>query len=112
MRKKYTPIIKREYSVGEGVQKIYRFPNNYGASVVRFKLSFLNGSLFNNGYGSYTGNEKEWELGVIEFHSKDNGDYNLTYTTPITSDVIGHLNDSGVDKILSQIEKLPLKKLK
>lgn len=109
-RKKYTPIIKRAHSAGEGIQKIYRFPNNYGASVVRFKLGMF--SFLRNPYGSYTNNEKEWELAVIHFLSEDNLDFELTYDTEITDDVIGHLTDSGVDKILSEIEKLPLKKLK
>ena len=34
-----------------------------------------------------------------------NGD--LTYNTPITNDVIGHLTDDGVQEILAKINALP-----
>ena len=69
---------------GDGIQKVYSFPNGYGASVVKHK-------------GSYGFNDNKWELAVL----KDN---ELCYTTDITSDVIGHLNDPEVDAVLKQIE--------
>ena len=69
---------------GDGIQKIYSFPNGYGASVVKHK-------------GSYGFNDNKWELAVLK-------DGELCYSTDITSDVIGHLNDPQVDAILKQIE--------
>ena len=54
---------------GSGIAKKYYFANGYGASVVRFKLgSDPSVKMFaeNNRYGSYTSNEKEWELAVIK----------------------------------------------
>ena len=90
---KYIPVIDKKHPLGDGIQKIYRFANNYGASVVQ-------------SYGSYTDNDKEWELAVIHFDSPDNDSYRLTYTTPITDDVIGHLSVQQVNRILARIEKL------
>ena len=75
-----------------GVQKLYRFPNNYGASVVRHT-------------GSYGFEKNLWELAVIKW----TGDkFALCYDTSITSDVIGNLTEDGVEKILLEIELYPL----
>ena len=71
----------------DGIQKVYKFPNGYGASVVKHK-------------GSYGYAQGLWELAVLDI----NGD--LCYNTEITSDVIGHLNDPEVDNLLGQIFRL------
>jgi len=77
----------KENEVMGGVQRIYRFENsNYGASVICHK-------------GSYSSSSGKWELAVLY---KDH----LCYTTPITNDVIGHLTDSEVQKILARIDTL------
>ena len=69
-----------------GVQKFYSFDNGYGASVIRHKHSY--------------GFEKGlWELGVLAGSE-------LTYDTEITNDVIGHLTEVEVDKLLERISKL------
>lgn len=73
-----------------GIQKIYRFPNGYGASVIMNTIS----KGFEDGL---------WELAVVYF--KNNQMY-LTYNTPITSDVIGYLTDQDVESLLIQIENL------
>ncbi len=72
------------------------FPNGYGASVVRFKVG--------GSYGSYTDNDNEWELAVLE--GKE-GSWGLCYTTPITNDVEGHLSEEDVSKMLLDIQQLP-----
>lgn len=69
-----------------GIQKVYSFPNGYGASVIKHK-------------GSYGGNVGLWELAVLK-------EGELCYDTEITNDVIGHLNDPEVDRILNQIKEL------
>lgn len=76
-----------------GIQKIYRFKNDFGASVVKHPYSY--------------GGEKDlWELAVIEW----NGPYwSLCYSTPITDDVEGYLTDDEVEKILGRIQSLPMK---
>jgi hypothetical protein len=75
-------------SLNGGVQRKYAFANGYGASVVRHDFS-------------YGGRSGLWELAVI---GKDD---RLCYTTPITDDVIGWLDDDAVDELLAQIEALP-----
>lgn len=80
----------------KGVHKIFRYKNGYGASVVRFRS-------LGSGYGSYTNDKTEWELAVLKF---DEEGYTLTYNTPITSDVIGHLNRLNVEYYLGRIKRL------
>lgn len=73
------------------IQYIYRFPNGYGASVVKFSTS--------EGHALDL-----WELTVTTWG--DDGDH-LNYSTPITDDVIGNLNSSMVCDILGKIICLP-----
>lgn len=81
-----------ERSLHGGVQRLYRFDNNWGASVIRHDSS----------YGSDRG---LWELAVIRY-SDDSDKFVLDYTTPITDDVVGHLTDADVEKLLVQIGEL------
>lgn len=76
-----------------GVQKLYRFDNGYGASVVK------------NQY-SYGGEKGLWELAVIRWR---NNDFDLVYDTPITDDVLGYLTEEHVQKTLLQIQELESK---
>ena len=91
IRKIHEPIDARPLESG-AVQKLYRFANNYGASVVK-------------GEHTYGGDEGLWELAVIHF--KTDGDFSLDYSTPITEDVEGHLTDDAVEELLNMIEALP-----
>lgn len=68
--------------------KEYKFENGYGASVICH-------------IGSYGGDNGLFEVAVID----NNGD--ITYSTPITSDVVGFLDFAGVAEILEQIKQLP-----
>jgi hypothetical protein len=88
----YEPIDARPLESG-AVQKLYRFANNYGASVVK-------------GEHTYGGDEGLWELAVVVFDT--GGGFNLDYTTPITQDVEGHLTDDAVEELLAKIEALPV----
>jgi hypothetical protein len=72
---------------GFGPRVRVSFANGYGASVVR------------NMY-SYGGSEGLWELAVL------GSDGSLTYDTPITSDVIGHLHGGEVIEKLREISAL------
>ena len=85
----HTPYAIHEHH--SGVQKMYRFPNGYGASVVRHMYSY--------------GNEDGlWELAVIKFGV---GNYwDIAYDTPITDDVIGRLDEGQVEELLTKIEGL------
>jgi hypothetical protein len=83
----------RERQMNGGVQKVYRFANGYGASVVRHAFS-------------YGGEGGLWELAVLKFHGPDIYQYHLDYTTPITNDVIGRITEDEVDALLDRIEQL------
>jgi len=80
-------VIKQHPKNG-GIQTIYRFPNGYGASVVEHSFS----------YGL--------ELAVIKFTSLDNDDFDLSYETPVTADVLGFLDQDSLQKTLKQIKSL------
>lgn len=65
-------------------QTIYKFPNGYGASVIKFKYIYFG-----------------IEIAVLKFYKEGNWDIN--YATPITNDVIGGLDEESRDKVLQQI---------
>jgi hypothetical protein len=89
------PTAERPHPAGMGgIQKIYRFPNGYGASVIRFSFS-------------HGGDKGLWELGVVEFYGEGDWDYRLTYETPVTDDVEGYLPRADVGRLLREIEALP-----
>jgi hypothetical protein len=87
--KPYDVVIRGEPTV---VQKLYRFPNGLGASVIK---------------GEYTyGNEQGmWELAVIEFEGDG---FKVVYPKDICpdEDVVGWLTDEQVDEKLVQIANL------
>lgn len=74
-----------------GVQHVFRFQNNYGASVVKHE-------------GSYGNLQDLWELAVIRYGAT--GKYDLVYDTGITEDVEGYLTDEQVCELLEQIKNL------
>ena len=80
-------FLKETNPMNGGVQKVYQFPNGYGASVIRHK-------------GSYGYEKGLWELAVLDEAGE------LDYSTPITDDVLGRLNDPEVDNVLGQISRL------
>ena len=63
---------------------IYKFPNGYGASVIKFKYIYFG-----------------IEIAVLKFD--ENGNWDINYATPITNDVIGGLDEEGRDEVLQQI---------
>ena len=80
---------------------------------LEFKQDMLRGLnaariMFDNGYGAsvvvgpytYGGEDGLYELAVLD----SNGE--LTYETPVTSDVEGWLSEDDVTKLLEQIQKL------
>lgn len=73
-----------------GVQAVIFFPNGYGASVIKSPYS-------------YGGDEGLYELAVIAGNKES---FMLTYSTPVTDDVLGHLSSDQVTDLLKQIEAL------
>jgi len=78
----------RQQRGGLAVQARIKFANGYGASIVK-------------GLYTYGGPEGLYELAVLDADGK------LTYDTPITDDVLGHLSPDDVTKALQDIEALP-----
>ena len=65
-------------------QMIYKFPNGYGASVIKFNYVYFG-----------------IEIAVLRFD--ENGNWDIDFRTPITNDVIGGLNEEERDNVLQQI---------
>lgn len=94
--KQFKDLQFKSHQTGEGVQSVMMFENGYGVSVVRFKVMGT--------FGSYTSNEGEWELAVLQGNENE---WSLTYDTPITDDVMGHLSEQEVTDIMKQVQELP-----
>lgn len=95
------PIVEKPHGTFNGVQKLYRFDNGYGASVVRFTTPY--------GAGSYGAESGLWEMAVIRWTSDGNTgrDFTIDYDTGITDDVLGHLDEDEVQEYLAKIRDLP-----
>lgn len=65
-------------------QTIYKFPNGYGASVIKFNYVYFG-----------------IEIAVLRFD--ENGNWDINYSTTITNDVIGGLDEEERDNVLQQI---------
>lgn len=77
-----------------GVSYLFKFENNYGASVVCHQFS-------------YGGKNGLWELAVLKFDNSDKDiKFNIDYSTSVTSNVEGCLSDSEVDLLLQEIFQL------
>lgn len=83
--KKFKDLEFSPHWIGNGVQAVMSFDNNYGVSVVKFQ-------------GSY-GYPNLWEVAILY-----KGD--LTYSTDITDDVLGHQTDEDVTDVMKQVQLL------
>ena len=79
--------------IGQHFEYRFRFPNNYGASVVKHQNSY--------GY-----EDDLFELAVLHFYGENSDDSEITYSTDITEDVIGWLSSKKVRKYLRKIMSL------
>jgi hypothetical protein len=95
--KTFKDIEFKPHSFGEGLHGLLFFPNGYGVSVVRYK------NPTSGTYSTYTTNEDEWEVAVLY---GDENEWNITYNTYITDDVIGHLSEGGVEQIITLVQNL------
>jgi hypothetical protein len=80
----------QDHPVSGSLARIF-YPNGYGASI-------LLGSLF------YSNGDDTYEVGIIKGTPED---WELTYETPITDDVLGYLEETEVFETLKLIEELP-----
>lgn len=70
-----------------GIQYLAFFPNGYGVSIVKSEYS-------------YGGRSGLWEMAVLKGNEEG---WELTYETPITDDVLGHLNENEVNGYVDQV---------
>ena len=75
---------------GYHTQTIYKFPNNFGASVIFHK-------------GSYGYEQGLMELAVLIF-TDNHPSGAITYDTTITDDVVGYLTSDKVEALLEEIK--------
>jgi hypothetical protein len=100
--KSFKDIVFKPHTSFEGSHGLLFFPNGYGISVVRFKVPSPT-SKDGFRYGSYTSNENEWEVAVLFGNEND---WDITYNTPITENVIGNQTEGEVDWLMIQIQEL------
>src|SRR5574343_158876 len=77
------PLIMEEKKATLPFRMTVKFPNNYGASIIRNNFSY--------------GSGLEVEIGVIKYEGCN---YDLTYKTPITNDVLGYVPEDEIIGIL------------
>ena len=80
---KFKDYIEVQNDVGYP-QTIYKFPNGYGASVIKFNYVYFG-----------------IEIAVLSFD--EDGNWDIDYSTAITNDVIGGLSEEARDDVLQQI---------
>lgn len=74
----------------KGIHYIFKFPNNYGASVIKGKYTY--------------GCEYDlWEMGLIFFN--EDGTWSLTYERDFDDDVKGYLTEDNVIELLEKIKQ-------
>lgn len=88
---KYKEFLFRYDAFEDGTHILYKFPNNYGASVIKTRYS-------------RGGNRGLWEIAVIYF--VDGDEWDIDYSTPITGDTLGCLTDEKVCETLEKIKNL------
>lgn len=82
----------KPHPIGSGVQAKIFFDNGYGASVV------------GGAYGLYGDGVNTFEVAVLYGNADE---WDLTYNTPITNDVMGNLTKSEIQGTLNKIKDLP-----
>jgi hypothetical protein len=82
---KFKDYIKEQNYLGYP-QTIYKFPNGYGASVIKFNYVYFEFGI---------------EIAVLRFN--EYGNWHIDYCTPITNDVICGLNEEIRDSVLQEI---------
>lgn len=76
----------KPHVIGNGLQAVMNFDNDYGVSVVKFN-------------GSYGYHQDLWEVAILY---KDS----LAYHTDITDDVLGHQTEQDVDDVMKKVQTL------
>lgn len=103
--KEFKDLIFEPHAIGEnGLQSKFFFENGYGVSVVRFKLTFGANSPLDpkDYYGSYTNNEDEWEVAVLE-GNKESWEITEKEGDPW---IEGYLTPEEVTTLMKEVQQL------
>ena len=94
MTDKYEPVIDQYFHHKGRHQKVWKFPNGYGVSLIR-------------GVETRSGTEL-WTLAVLKYHGGGALEFDLCYDTDITphKDVILNLKDEEVDVLVDAVAML------
>ncbi len=96
---KYEPVaLKQRLFNTKNVQKIYRFLNDYGASVIKEEIGRFN-------YDSYNDLDT-FKLAVLRFLSADNDDFEIIYDSGINVANLRYLTAEQVEETLAKIKEL------
>lgn len=76
----------KPHPIGNGLQAVMNFDNDYGVSVVKFN-------------GSYGYHQNLWEVAILYKNS-------LTYSTDITGDVLGYQTKQDVTDVMKKVQAL------
>lgn len=87
----FNSLVFKPHAIGNGVQAVKNFENEYGVSVVNHSFSYGN------------------KQGLYEVAVMYKG--NITYNTSITNDVLGWQSEEDVNEVMQRVSLLP-KKLK
>lgn len=86
----YKQYLIRKGKQYDGIQYVFKFPNGYGASVIKTRYSY--------------GSEQDlWEMALIFFD--EDGSSDLTYERDFDDDVKGYLTDDNVIELLEKIKQ-------
>jgi hypothetical protein len=84
--KEFKDLKFRPHPIGNGVQAVMHFDNNYGVSVVKF-------------HGSYGFHQDLWEVAILY-------EEEINYNTEITDDVLGYQTEQDVTKVMRKVQLL------
>ena len=87
--KDFTSYIIDINSYNKGMQILFRFPNNYGISLVCHSFSYGN-------------DDNEFEIAIINYDSEDNDYWDICYTTKLTQDVLGYQSKEDVIDVIQK----------
>lgn len=100
---KYEPVaLKQRLFNTKNVQKIYRFLNDYGASVIKEEIGRFN-------YDSYNDLDT-FKLAVLRFLSADNDDFEIIYDSGINVANLRYLTAEQVEETLAKIKELEIER--
>ncbi len=92
-----SPVLVRPHPFGRGVQRLYRFPNGFGASVVNELRPAMSGDR------RLELSTSRWELSVVKWQGEK---FHLCFTTPVAGDICDQLDEDEVEALLKQIAEL------